>query len=94
MWGKRCNMLFFFLILLLPITSYADEFKPSHYCSRPSKPFSLDSQFEVDVYNSSIRSYKMCIEDFIDKQKEAIDQHRRAMKNAVEEWNDFVRYNR
>ncbi len=81
----------------------ADVFQPSHSCYTPTKPFkpySFNSQWEVDSYNSSIgrynnevEDYRTCINDFIDDQKQGISNHKNAAQNALDDWDLFVSYN-
>lgn len=72
----------------------ADMFSPSNHCSKPNKPFRFTSDYEADAYNSNVKSYKYCIEEFISKQKEEIDTHRKAINDAIDEWNYFIRTER
>lgn len=68
----------------------ADMFQPSHSCTKPYKPYQFTSQWEVDSFNSSVRLYKQCINDFIEEQNDAIRTHQNATTEAVDEWNSFV----
>jgi len=36
----------------------------------------------------------MCVETFIDEQKKEKDQHQQAINDVIDEWNDYVNYNR
>lgn len=64
-----------------------------HSCSKPYKPYSFSSQYDVDSYNASVDRYRRCIEEFVEDQQQAIDDHKRAARDAIEEWNSFVRAN-
>lgn len=75
-----------------PATINADMFTPSTSCSKPYKPFSFNSQWELDSFNDEVEAYRRCIEDFVDEQQSAIDRHRQAADDAIDEWNSFVRY--
>lgn len=89
-------------ILLINIV-YSDGFEPSHSCyppNKPYKPFSFNSQWEVDNYNDSIRrfnnqveEYRDCINDFVNEQNYAIRMHNSAAESAIEDWNNFIRMN-
>ncbi len=84
-------------------SSYADMFEPSHGCyppTKPFKPYSFNSQWEIDSYNDSIRrynneveDYKNCISSFIDEQNDATRKHQNAANSALNDWNLFVSYN-
>ncbi len=39
---------------------------------------------------SSVESYKSCIKQFVDEQREAARIHQEAANEAIEEWNNFV----
>ena len=81
----------------------ADSWQPSHSCyepTKPTKPYSLDDEWEIDRYNSAIERYnyevedfRNCIQSFVDEQNEAIRQHRSAADDAVRAWNNFVNWN-
>jgi len=70
----------------------ADTFTPSHYCSKPFKPYSFNDQWEYDQFLAEVEDYKACIDDFVEEQNEAIEAHREAAEEAIEEWNSFVRW--
>jgi len=81
------------LVLVFSANSaLADNFTPSHYCSKPYKPFEFTSQWEVDSFLSDVESYKSCIEDFVEEQQDAIRKHQSAADEAIDEWNSFVRW--
>jgi hypothetical protein len=81
------------IIMITPAFSFADSYQPSHSCHKPIKPISFTSQWELDNFRWEVDRYKRCIEDFVEEQKEAIENHRNGLNEAVEEWNRFVRYN-
>lgn len=70
----------------------ADMFSPSHSCSKPYKPYSFTSRWELEEYKDSIERYKSCIEEFVEEQEEAIRHHQNAAQEAIDEWNRFARY--
>jgi len=82
------------LAALFIITSpgYADSYPPSHYCRKPFKPYQFNSQWELNNFNDEVQRYKRCISDFVEEQEEAIEQHKQAAEDAIEEWNSFVRW--
>ena len=63
------------------IISKADTFTPSYYCSRPYGSYT----------DYSVNSYRQCIQSFIDEQNSAVKKHSQAARDAVNEWNSFVR---
>ena len=81
----------------------ADSWQPSHSCyepTKPTKPFSLDDEWEIerynraiDQYNNEVEEFRDCIQSFVDEQNEAIRQHRSAADDAVSAWNNFVNWN-
>jgi hypothetical protein len=96
------------LVLVLGVTIVAeyvnaDAWQPSHSCwepTKPSKPYSLDDQWEIDRYNNAVDNYnyevedfRQCIQSFVDEQKSAIRNHRNAAEEALNAWNNFVNWN-
>jgi len=96
------KLVFTFVFLFLNI-ALADMFSASHGCyspTKPYKPYSFNSQWEVDSYNNSIRrynnevsDYKNCINDFIEEQNRGIKNHQTATQNAIDDWNLFISFN-
>ena len=92
------------LLFIIGISSclLADSFTPSHYCSKPTKPYkpySFSSQWELDSYKiymesfyNDVETYKNCIEDFVEEQNNAVRKHNSAAEEAIDEWNSFVNY--
>jgi hypothetical protein len=83
-----CSFLF---LAFLNSSSMADMFTPSHSCHKPHRPYEFTSEYEISSYNSRVNSYRRCIEEFADEQKDAANHHRDAAREAVEEWNSYVR---
>ncbi len=67
--------------LLMPQQAQGDSWGVSHSCS---KPWDRNDEWSVD-------SYKTCIEDFVDEQKDAIKRHSDAAEEAIDDWNRFAR---
>ncbi len=78
--------------LVLSINMYADNYEPSHYCTKPYKPYEFTDQYELDLYNSQVQTYKNCIQEFVDEQEDAIRNHSNARNSAIDEWNSFANY--
>ena len=84
---------FFTLIIVLASSSaWADNYSPSHSCRKPIKPYKFTSNWEVEQFKDDVARYKECISDFVDEQNEAVENHKRAAKNAIDEWNSYARY--
>lgn len=81
----------FFAFLLLQSSAWADIWEPSHHCTKPYKPIQFTSQWELDSFNDDVRRYKRCIEEFVEEQEQAIENHQQAAEDAIDEWNSFVR---
>ena len=45
---------------------------------------------EIDSFNEEVHRYERCISDFIAEQNQAIEIHRQAASDAIDEWNRFV----
>ncbi|MEG2695664.1 MAG: hypothetical protein RR966_14525 [Acinetobacter sp.] len=71
---------------------HADMFKPSHYCTKPTKPYKFTSDWEVKQYFYNVEKYQRCISEFVDKQNKEIQNHQKATQDAIEEWNRYVQY--
>lgn len=80
-------------LLISPSICYADSWKPSHSCRKPYKPFNFNNQWDVDQYNDDVRRFKRCIEDFIKEQETEAQNHMDAANQAIEDWNNFIRWN-
>ena len=81
--------------LLLVATSgstQADMIAPSHYCSKPYKPYQFNSEIDIQNFQYAVQRYKDCINDFVEEQDRAIRNHQQAAQSAIEDWNSFVRY--
>jgi uncharacterized protein YaaR (DUF327 family) len=46
----------------------------------------------MSMYESEVRKYKECIQEFVQDQEDAIRQHRQAASDAIDDWNRFVKY--
>lgn len=77
-------------LVILSTSAVADMFRPSHSCVKPLKPFEFSSQFEVDHFNREVDYYRSCIDDFVDEQNRAAENHMKAAEDAIYEWNSFV----
>lgn len=93
------NILVLFIIF---ISLNADMFEPNHNCYKPSKPFkpySFNSQWELDnyknqinIFKTEVQTYQSCINRFISQQEDEIQNHQNAINNSIDEWNSFVNY--
>ncbi len=86
-----------FLILLVSVISNiapasADMFTPSHYCSKPYKPYEFNDQYEIDNFMNEVEAYKQCLSDFVDEQNDAATKHQNAAEEAIDEWSNYVNY--
>ena len=80
------------IVSALTIPVFADMFAPSPICSKPSKPYQFNSQWEIDSFYSDVERYKQCIQNFIEEQNQAVEIHQQAASDAIDEWNRFVNY--
>ena len=71
---------------------------PSHECSapysKPTKPYSFSSQWEVDQYNSEVENYNYelgesmsCIREYVDNAKNDIERVKEKANEAINEAN-------
>ena len=70
----------------------ADMYEPSPPCFKPIKPYKFNSQWEVDSFNNDVARYKQCIKLFVEEQQQAAAIHKNAAAQAIEQWNNFVKY--
>lgn len=68
----------------------ADPTVPLHGCQRPVKPVRFESQAQLDLFNQQVEQYQRCINDFVEAQNRAIENHQAASVTALTEWNQFV----
>ena len=80
------------LILICTSSVLADMFSPSHYCSKPYKPYEFTEQWQVDSFNYDVERYSECIQDFVEEQNDAVRKHQEAANDAIDEWNSFVNF--
>ena len=80
------------LILICTSSVLADMFSPSHYCSKPYKPYEFTEQWQVDSFNYDVERYSECIQDFVEEQNDAVRKHQEAANDAIYEWNSFVNF--
>jgi hypothetical protein len=92
------------IVVLCPLTAYAYVFGgtnlgfggyPSHTCMKPNKPFkpySFDSQWEIDSYNaevdafnSDLQLYSDCIDEYLENANNDIKRIKLKAKEAVDE---------
>jgi hypothetical protein len=78
------------VIILSVLPCYADWISTTHHCHKPIKPYKFTSEWEIQFFKDEVDAYKECIEDFVRKQNEAIENHQNSAKKAIREWNDFV----
>lgn len=92
------------LSLFLPFSAYAVIFGgsnlgysgyPSHSCTKPIKPikpYSFDSQWEIDsynsqveIYNSQLQLYISCIKEYIENSNNDIKRIKEKVQEAIDE---------
>jgi|GEM_PF-2027908 hypothetical protein len=78
------------LFVFLPAFTFADKVPPAHSCTQPHRPFKFKTEAEVDAYKAQVESYRKCINDFVEEQNRAMQNHKDAANRAIEEYNFFV----
>ena len=89
---RNINLLLLACCLGVASSASADMFTPSHSCSKPYKPYEFNDQYELDNFKYEVQTYKQCIMDFVDEQKDASRVHQKAAEEAIDEWNNYVNY--
>ncbi len=80
------------MLVLLSVNARADMFTPNHNCMKPFKPYSFNSDYDVQRFKREVENYKNCIENFLEKQNREIENHISAKEKAIEEYNNYVIY--
>ncbi|MDQ7089129.1 MAG: hypothetical protein Q9M50_00550 [Methylococcales bacterium] len=88
------KIIFIVLVYSLGFNSlgFADSYSPSHSCSKPSKPYEFEDEYELESFKSNVEQYKQCIEDFIEEQNDEAQEHLNAAEEAASEWNSYASY--
>lgn len=89
---KLSNLLIFSVAISAAAAVHADSFRQSHFCSKPVKPYKFTSQWEAQSFKDDVNRYKTCITNFVDEQNAKAETHRTAASEAIDEWNEFVRW--
>lgn len=77
-------------LLVFGSTAYGDMSPPAHKCIRPLKQTAFATQAQLERYKVEVELYRSCLEAFIKEQEQAIEVHRQAAQQAIDEWNKFV----
>jgi hypothetical protein len=78
-------------VATVPLTCQSYEMPQYSSCTKPYKPYQFSSQSEVDNDNDDVEHYRGCNNNFVREQREAIGEHERAIQQAIDDWNRFVR---
>jgi len=73
------------LLVLLPLTVYADMITPSHNCSKPNASSQFATDSEHRAFDRQIRTYKQCLSDFVKEQEKEARLHSEAARSANNE---------
>ena len=87
---QRLGGMLLLILLLSPSVAQADPSPPSHKCTAPLKQTEFATRFQLDRYKTTVDLYRSCLEDFVKEQERAIENHRRAVQSAIDDWNTFV----
>lgn len=79
-------------LIALAGTAHSDMITPSHFCSKPYKPYRFSSEWEMQRFQDEVEDYRQCIRDFVEEQEDAVSKHQAAAQDAIDEWNSFVSY--
>ena len=78
--------------LVLPVSSPAHLLSPSHNCSKPFKPYQLNSEYDIESYRTKVKRDKSCLQDFIAAQNDEALKHANAADEAADEWNIYANH--
>ena len=86
---KKTALVIFFVIVS---AVYGENFIAYKHFKKPYKPFKFSSSFEEEQFFKEVAIYKEEVEKYVLEQDEAIGKHKSARDSAMEEWNDFAKY--
>jgi hypothetical protein len=87
---RRLGALLLTILVLSGSVAYGGTSPPSHKCIAPLKQTQFATQFQLDSYRTAVELYRSCLEAFVKEQEREIENHRRAVQSAIDEWNRFV----
>lgn len=90
---KKIALLFTLAFVFCSSPAYAWFDYQSHRCIEPSKPLT-DDKMEWDFFISDVEEYERCIKKYVDQTKEDIDEITQKANEAINDYNNFVRYMR
>jgi len=65
-----------------------DEY-PSPNCTKPTKPFDLSDQMEVDDYNADVETYIACVREYVENGNNDIKRIQEAQQDIIREANSL-----
>jgi len=83
----------FLCLVVLSVSGFGDGCNYKHSCVKPVISQGVDMFEYDDKYNEEVKVYKKCMQDFVNEQITAIKKHTQAKKEAIVEWNEFVKEN-
>lgn len=87
---KTFKYYFIASLAFLCLTQSTFAYSSSHYCTKPYKPYQINSKTELDTYIRGIEIYQKCISDYVKEQQREIEDRQRAIKSAIDEYNRVV----
>jgi len=78
--------------LIICMVVFSPAVSAMNFCSKPYKPFKFSSEWQYKNFMEEVESFKECINDFVEEQNRVAKRAAEAAEEAIEEWNDFVRY--
>ena len=80
------------IFLLTLSTAFSENFIDYKVFNKPYKPYKFNSSYEENKFFREVDEYKQEIEKYVAEQEEAIRRHKAARDAAMEQWNDFAKY--
>lgn len=60
-----------------------------HDCSKPVKPYSFYTEYEIDTYKNNVNEYISCIKNYVENANNDIERIKIKINNAIYEVNNY-----
>ena len=80
------------IVLVIATTTFSENFIAYKVFKKPYKPYKFNTPFEENKFFRDVEIYKAEIGKYIEEQDDAIRRHHAAREDAMEQWNDFAKY--
>ncbi len=75
---------------LMSATSQAHFFSEAHQCKGPLRPLEFTTEQDKQQFEQKVENYRVCLQQFINKQNAAMTKHQTAGKKAADTWSEYA----